>query len=135
MTLRVSVEPRARPALPVRLGVPVASLAAAGLAGAVVILIAGASPIEAYSTMLDASLNGVRPVTRTLVLATPLILTGLAAAVAFRMKVWNIGAEGQLYMGAIAAAGLALALPSGTPKLLMLLVIMVAGEPISSRRT
>ncbi len=127
MTLRLGVEPRARPALPVRLGVPVASLLAAGLAGAVVILVAGASPVEAYRTMLDASLNGVRPLTRTLVLATPLILTGLAAAVAFRMKVWNIGAEGQLYMGAIAAAGLALALPSGTPKPLMLLVILVAG--------
>ena len=127
MTLRVSVEPRARPALPVRLGVPVASLAAAALAGAVVILIAGVSPFEAYRTMLDASLNGVRPLTRTLVLATPLILTGLAAAVACRMRVWNVGAEGQLYMGAIVAAGLALVLPAGTPKLLMLTVILLAG--------
>ena len=127
MRMRVSVEPRARPALPVRLGVPVASLAAAGVVGAVVILISGASPIEAYRTMLDSSLNGWRPLTRTLVLATPLILTGLAAAVAFRMKVWNIGAEGQLYMGAIAAAGLSLALPSDTPKLLMLVAILVAG--------
>ena len=127
MSLRVGVEPRARPALALRLGVPLASLAAAGLVGAVVIVISGASPVEAYRTMLDSSAGGWRPLTRTLVLATPLILTGLAAAVAFRMKVWNIGAEGQLYMGAIAAAGLAVALPSGTPKLLLLLVIMVAG--------
>ena len=127
MSLRVGVEPRARPALALRLGVPLASLAAAGLVGAVVVVISGASPVEAYRTMLDSSAGGWRPLTRTLVLATPLILTGLAAAVAFRMKVWNIGAEGQLYMGAIAAAGLAVALPSGTPKLLLLLVIMVAG--------
>ena len=127
MSLRVGVEPRARPALALRLGVPLASLAAAGLVGAVVIVISGSSPVEAYRTMLDSSAGGWRPLTRTLVLATPLILTGLAAAVAFRMKVWNIGAEGQLYMGAIAAAGLAVALPSGTPKLLLLLVIMVAG--------
>ena len=63
MRMRVSVEPRARPALPVRLGVPLASLAAAGVVGAVVILISGASPIEAYRTMLDSSLNGWRPLT------------------------------------------------------------------------
>ena len=127
MSLRVGVEPRARPALALRVGVPLASLAAAGLVGAVVVMISGASPVDAYRTMLDSSAGGWRPLTRTLVLATPLILTGLAAAVAFRMKVWNIGAEGQLYMGAIAAAGLAVALPSDTPKLLLLLVIMVAG--------
>ena len=127
MSLGVSVEPRARPALPLRVGVPIASLVAAALVGAVVIIISGNSPIDAYRTMLDSSAGGWRPLTRTLMLATPLMLTGLAAAVAFRMKVWNIGAEGQLYMGAIAAAGLAVALPSGTPKLLVLLVIMVAG--------
>ncbi len=127
MGLRVSVEPRAKPALLVRLGVPVASVAAAGLLGAVVIAVSGSDPVDAYRTMLNSSLNGWRPLTRTLTLATPLILTGLAAAVAFRMKVWNIGAEGQLYMGAIAASGLAVALPSGTPKLLALMVILVAG--------
>ena len=108
MSVRISVEPRARPALALRLGVPVASLLAAAVVGGVVILISGNSPIEAYRTILDSSINGVRPITRTLVLATPLILTGLAAAVAFRMKIWNIGAEGQLYMGAIVASGLAL---------------------------
>ena len=127
MSLRVGVEPRARPALAVRLGVPIASLTAAGLVGAVVIGISGASPLDAYQTMLDSSLKGWRPLTRTLVLASPLILTGLAAAVAFRMKVWNIGAEGQLYMGAIAAAGGAVALPAGTPKVFMLGVILSAG--------
>ena len=127
MSLRVSLAPRARPAFPVRLGVPIASLAAAGLVGAVVIVISGASPLDAYRTMLDSSLNGWRPLTRTLVLATPLILTGLAAAVAFRMKVWNIGAEGQLYMGAVAASGLALWLPAGSPKVLMLAAMIVGG--------
>ena len=123
MSVRISVEPRARPAVALRLGVPVASLLAAAVVGGVVILISGNSAIEAYRTILDSSINGVRPITRTLVLATPLILTGLAAAVAFRMKVWNIGAEGQLYMGAIVASGLALWLPAGLPKVLMLAAI------------
>ena len=116
MSLRVSVAPRARPALSLRVGVPIASLIAAALVGAIIIVISGNSPFEAYRTMLDSSLNGWRPITRTLLLATPLILTGLAAAVAFRMKVWNIGAEGQLYMGAVTASGLALWLPAGSPK-------------------
>ena len=123
----ISVAPRATQSLYVRLGVPVASLLAAALVGAVVIVLSGNDPLEAYETMVNASLNGKRPLTRTLTLATPLILTGLAAAVAFRMKIWNIGAEGQLYMGAITASGLALALPADLPKIVMLAVIMLGG--------
>ena len=132
MSLRVSVAPRARPALPLRVGVPIASLVAAALVGAVIIVISGNSPIDAYQTMLDSSVAGWRPITRTLLLATPLILTGLAAAVAFRMKIWNIGAEGQLYMGAIAASGLALWLPAGLPKVLMLAAMMVGGAVVGA---
>jgi simple sugar transport system permease protein len=127
MALRFSVEPRAKPPPAVRIGVPVASLLAAATVGGLILIIAGNNPLEAYETMIDASFNGWRPFTRTLTLATPLILTGLAAAVAFRMKIWNIGAEGQLYMGAIAAGGLALALPADLPKPLMLVAIMLAG--------
>ena len=143
MSVRISVEPRARPALALRLGVPVASLLAAAVVGGVVILISGNSPIEAYRTILDSSINGVRPITRTLVLATPLILTGLAAAVAFRMKIWNIGAEGQLYMGAIVASGsffadladpggLALWLPAGLPTVLMLAAMVIGGSVVGA---
>ena len=127
MSMRVSVQPRARPGTPMRVAVPVISLIAAGLVGAVIIVISGNSPIDAYRTMLDSSLNGWRPITRTLLLATPLILTGLAAAVAFRMKVWNIGAEGQLYMGAVTASGLALWFPAGSPKVLMLAAMVIGG--------
>ena len=127
MSVRVSIAPRATQPLIIRVGVPLASLVAAGTVGAVILVIAGNNPLEAYDTMLDASLNGWRPLTRTLTLATPLILTGLAAAVAFRMKIWNIGAEGQLYMGAIAASGLAVALPADSPKSVMLLVMVVGG--------
>ncbi len=123
----ISIEPRAKAPAAVQIGVPIASLIAAGLAGAVVILIAGASPTEAYRIMAESSVVGWRSITRTLVLATPLIFTGLAAAVAFRMRVWTIGAEGQLYVGAIAASGLAVALPEDTPKLFMLLAILLAG--------
>lgn len=127
MTVKLSVAPRAVPSLGLRAGVSVVSLLAAGAVGGAVLVVAGNDPLEAYRTMIDASVSGWRPLTRTLTLATPLILTGLAAAVAFRMRIWNIGAEGQLYMGAVAASGLAVALPAGVPKPLMLLAILLAG--------
>ncbi len=127
MSKRVSISPRATPPWTVRLVVPTASLIAAAVVGGLVIAMAGNDAFEAYKTMLDSSFNGLRPLTRTMTLATPLILTGLAAAIAFRMKVWNIGAEGQLYMGAVVASGLALTIPSDIPKPLMIVVILLGG--------
>ncbi len=121
------VAPRARPSALVRLGVPLLALLAALGLGAVVLLLFGDSPLDAYRTMFESSLKGWRPLTRTLTYATPLILTGLAAAVAFRMRLYNIGAEGQLFLGAIAASGLALALPEDLPKPLMIAVVLVGG--------
>ncbi len=121
------VAPRARPSTAVRLGVPLIALAFALALGALVLLAFGDDPIDAYRTMFEASLRGWRPFTRTLTYATPLILTGLAAAVAFRMKVYNIGAEGQLFAGAIAASGLALALPGGLPRVVMVTIVVAGG--------
>jgi simple sugar transport system permease protein len=68
-------------------------------------------------------------VSDTLVKATPLILTGLACALAFRMRLWNIGAEGQLLLGAWAAAAVVLLpiLPAGTPGLIVLPAMLLAG--------
>jgi general nucleoside transport system permease protein len=63
----------------------------------------------------------------TLVRATPLILTGLAVAVAFRAGIWNIGAEGQLLAGATAAAALGLVLPTETPQVLALPAVIIVG--------
>jgi simple sugar transport system permease protein len=121
------VAPRARPTAAVRLGVPLVALVAALGLGAIVLAAFGDSPIEAYRTMFESSLDGWRPFTRTLTYATPLVLTGLAAALAFRMKIYNIGAEGQLFAGAIAASGLALALPAGLPKPLLLVLVIGGG--------
>ena len=85
--------------------------AALGLAlSGVILAIAGQSPLGTYRDVFDNSLNGAGQISATLVSATPLVLTGLAAAIAFRARVWNIGGEGQLYVGAItgAAAGIVL---------------------------
>ena len=70
---------------------------------AILIALAGANLAEAFKAMFGGAFGGWRPTGETLVKATPLIFTGLAAAVAFRGKVWNIGAEGQLIIGAMTA--------------------------------
>lgn len=87
---------------------------------AIVLAATGHNPVTAYQRMVEASITRSGALSATLITATPLLLTGLAAAVAFRMKAWNIGGEGQLYLGAICAAaagllvgdrGLGVALP------------------------
>lgn len=77
---------------------------AAFAVGAVIILILGDNPINAYAWLLSSSFGSVRDIGWTLHYATPLIFTGLAVAVAFRCGLLNIGAEGQLYIAAFAAA-------------------------------
>lgn len=124
---RIVVGPRGYGGPLIRFGVPVVSLIAALFVGGLVLAAAGNNPFEAYRTMFDASLNGWSSITRTLTLGTPLILTGLAAAVAFRMRVYNIGAEGQLYMGAVAGSWVALAFPADLPKPIMLFAFMLGG--------
>lgn len=79
------------------------------------IAMAGVSPWVAYGEMLRGSFGSRLAVTETLTRASPLILTGLAAAVAFRARLWNIGGEGQFYMGALAAAALGHSVVVGLP--------------------
>ena len=66
-------------------------------------LAAGADPAAAFAALAKGSLGSQRAIADTLVKATPLILTGLAAALAFRARLWNIGAEGQVFAGAMFA--------------------------------
>ena len=63
----------------------------------------------------------------TLVRTTPLLLTGLAVALAFRARVWNIGAEGQLHAGALAGVAVAVSLPFASPLLVLPVTLLVAG--------
>ncbi|MGH3665132.1 MAG: ABC transporter permease [Egibacteraceae bacterium] len=107
--------------------VPVASIAAALVVGAVFLALAGHVPTVVYPAMLRAAFVTWFGFTDTLASATPLVLTGLAAAVAFRFGLYNIGAEGQLYVGAIAASGVALALGDTVPAPAAVLGMLVAG--------
>ena len=93
------------------------------------ILVIGGDPVGSYAHIVRASFGSVGVLSDTLVKATPLILTGLASAVAFRMRLWNIGTEGQLLMGAWGASAVVLVplLPEGTPAVILLPAMAVAG--------
>lgn len=90
-----------------------ASIALALIFSGFLLAYAGANPIEAYIEMAKAGFGSQWK--ETLVKAIPLIFTGLSVTVAFRMRFWNIGAEGQLVVGGLAAAGTALFLPEIIP--------------------
>ena len=72
---------------------------------AVVLVATGHDPGATYRRLFDAAFIANGALTSTLVSSTPLVFTGLAAAAAFRMQLYNIGGEGQFYLGAVAALG------------------------------
>lgn len=105
---------------------PFVAIAVALLICAGLIAMAGVSPLQAYAEMLTGAFGSRLAITETLTRASPLILTGLAAAVAFRARLWNIGGEGQFYMGALVTAGLGHNLVSGLPVPVAIAVLMLA---------
>ncbi len=100
-----------------RVVVPVASLLAALVLAGAIELATGHDPIATTSRLIDRGFFASGALSATLVTATPLLLTGLAAAAAFRMLTWNIGAEGQLVMGAVGASGAGIFLHDQAPVL------------------
>jgi len=106
---------------------PLAAVAASLVLSGGLIALADVNPFEAYAAMLKGAFGTRLSLTETLTRATPLMLTGLAAAVAFRARLWNIGGEGQFYLGALAAAWLGHGLLSGLPAPLSILLLMIAG--------
>ena len=107
--------------------VPVGSLLLALGIGGILILPTGENPLTVYQAMLAGAIGTGDAFAETLVKMTPLLLAGLGVAVAFQMQLWNIGAEGQLYMGAVAAAGTALFLVPGWPAPALIAAMVVAG--------
>ena len=124
---RLRLERVAAPSPLASVVVPLGSIVLALVAGGVVILAAGEDSIAVYRAMLRGALGDRNGVAETLVKTIPLLLTGLGVAVAFRMQLWNIGAEGQLYFGAIAAAGVALFVLPDAPAAVIVPAMAVAG--------
>ncbi|MCC6705171.1 MAG: ABC transporter permease [Thermomicrobiales bacterium] len=111
-----------------RILTPIASILLGLITGGLLLLITGENPIEVYRAILNGALGSKYGLSETLVKMTPLLLTGLGVAVAFRMQLWNIGAEGQFYWGAIGATAVALFVlsPSHSPWV-MIPAMMAAG--------
>jgi len=104
---------------------PILAVLAALAVGAVIMLISGHDPITAYVALVDGSLNSKRAITETLIYTAPLILGGLAFAIAYRASLFNIGIEGQLVMGGL-AAGIVGAWDLGLPTALHLPLALLA---------
>ena len=127
---KIRVEPRLDvPPAWYPLLVSLGALVVALILGGILILFAGGDPIRSYQHIAKASFGDVGVLSDTIVKATPILLTALACSVAFRMKLWNIGAEGQFIMGAWGASAIVLApvLPEETPRWLFLTVMGLAG--------
>ncbi len=117
---RDSMDPRKVWAI--RLG----SILIALLLGSLVILITGNNPFTAYGTMISGALGKKTAIRQTVKIAVPLLGCALAIAPCFRMRFWNIGAEGQITAGAIAATYFALYWVDKLPSVLLLIVMALA---------
>jgi len=95
--------------------------------GSILFIIAGVNPFKAYITMIGASFGSLYGFSEVLVRATPITLCGLSVAFAAKMLLWNIGAEGQLVMGGIFSAGVALFLSEHIPSFTVIPVMVIAG--------
>ncbi|MFN8590263.1 MAG: ABC transporter permease [Thermomicrobiales bacterium] len=102
------------------------AVAVALLIGGVVIALSGDNPIPAYQALFAGAFGGERAIAETMVMATPLILGGLAFAVASRAGLFNIGIEGQMVLGGM-AAGLTAAWDPGLPALVHIPLVLLAG--------
>jgi simple sugar transport system permease protein len=97
------------------------------LVGALLIWLAGADPVAAYRTMADGAFGGRRQLTETVLKATPLLLMGLGLMVAFRSRAWNIGGEGQYFMGALAGFLVGFAFQDRWPAIFLIPAMLLAG--------
>lgn len=118
------IEPRQNLSKSLLIAVPILSSIAALLLAAIPISFAGANVLQAYQEMFIGVFGSVFSISEMLTRATPLIFTGLAAALAFRARLWNIGAEGQLYLGALLSVVVGTGYFDLPPLLLMPMIIL-----------
>ncbi len=105
---------------------PVLATLAALAVGAVMLILLGANPVRGYAALLEGAFGSTNALADTIVKATPLLLVGLGICIAFRGGVINIGGEGQMILGAVAATAFGLLFPGG-PALLNVPLSLLAG--------
>ena len=121
---RLEEPPRWYPA-----AVSVGAILIALFIGGIIIALVGGNPFLSYAHIARASLGSLGVFSDTIVKATPLILVGLACSLAFRMRLWNIGTEGQLYLGAFGASAVVLVpmLPTEASRWLFIPIMILVG--------
>jgi simple sugar transport system ATP-binding protein len=120
----LKLEPRPEPSRSMSIASPLLALAITVVLGAALFLLLGKDPVRGLQIFFFEPLKSVYALTELAVKATPLILIGLGLAVCFRSNVWNIGAEGQFILGAIAASGVAMTAGPQTGRWIVAAVIV-----------
>lgn len=123
----MNVTARQRGGVLVEIMIPLFAVLVAMLASDILILLYGQSPREVYAVMLEGTLGNPYGLGQVVFKATPLIFTGLAVAFAFHAGLFNIGAEGQLYAGALAIGVAGTYLPASLPAMIAVPIVLVAG--------
>ena len=106
---------------------PIIAVILALAIGAIILLLLRVNPLEAYQAMFTGAFANKNGLADTLVKATPLMLVGLGIVIAFRAKVINIGAEGQLIVGALLTTYLAVELGESWPPILVIIICLIGG--------
>jgi simple sugar transport system permease protein len=127
LPFRLAFEQRTETPRRLAVMVPLLSVLAAIVAGGIFLFATGYSPFETYSNMLSDGFFSSTGITDTLGLSTVLICTGIAAAFAFQMNLYNIGGEGQLYLGMIGGAWAGLFFGDRLPGFVMIPVVLLVG--------
>lgn len=111
------------------LTISLVAIVTALLIGALIIALSGGNPWLSYAHIGRASFGSIGVFSDTMVKAIPLMLVGLACSIAFRMRLWNIGAEGQFFVGAFGASAVVLLpiLPENAPQWLFIITMLAAG--------
>lgn len=124
------LEPRALPSSAMAVASPLLALALTALLAAAMFAALGKDPLRGLEVFFIEPLNGRRQITEVLLKATPLIVIALGLAVCYRANVWNIGAEGQFLLGAVAGGGVALWLTTAgvvLPKAVSVPLVLTGG--------
>ena len=126
----LKLEARPQPSEAMSLASPLIALVLTAVLAAILFAALGKDPVKGLEVFFVEPLSGRRQVTEVLLKATPLIVIALGLAVCYRANVWNIGAEGQFLLGAVAGGGVALWLTTAgivLPKVVSLPLILAAG--------
>ena len=125
--MKLLFEKRKASSIPALILVPFVSFLVSLVLTALLLIIFGTNPLKTFAAMAVGAFGSSHGFAETLVKAIPLMMTGLGVAIAFKLKFWNIGAEGQLTMGGVATAGVALFMERFFPGKSLVVAALVGG--------